>query len=136
MLPNTPNVDDLILDFEDEEQQKTKTFRLNMVDNIIGGTVDELAALKQHIYLLLNIEADQYIIYPYTFGIKTLDLIGKPSYYVMAVLPNRIKEALLSDSRITDVSNFEFKVENNKINTKFIIHSIYGEIEEETAVSY
>lgn len=136
MLPNTANIDDLISDFESEKQQKTKTFQLNMSDNTIGGKVDELAALQQHVYLLLSIEADQYIIYPYTFGIKTLDLIGKPSYYVMAVLPGRIKEALLRDSRITDVSDFEFEVKSSQINTKFIIHSIYGKIEEETVVSY
>ena len=136
MLPNTPNVDDLVLDFENEKQQNTKTFRLDMFNNTVGGKVDGLVALKQHIYLTLNIEADQYIIYPYTLGVKTLDLIGKPSYYVMAVLPGRIKEALLSDSRITDVSDFEFEVTANKINTKFVIHSIYGKIEEETAVIY
>jgi hypothetical protein len=136
MLPNTPNVDDLVLDFKDEKQQKTKTFRLDMTSNTVGGKVDGLTALKQHIYLTLSIEADQYIIYPYTLGIKTLDLIGKPSYYVMAVLPNRIKNALLSDSRITDVSNFEFEVTANRVNVKFIVYSIYGEIEEETAVIY
>ncbi len=136
MLPNTANVDDLISDFANEGQQKTKTFRLNMFDNTIGGTADGLAALQQHIYLTLSIEADQYIIYPYTLGVKTLDLIGKPSYYVMAVLPQRIKEALLRDDRITDVSDFEFEVSANKINTKFVVHSIYGQIEEETAVIY
>lgn len=136
MLPNTANVDDLISDFEHNGQQKTKTFRLNMSNNTIGGNVDGLAALRQHIYLTLSIEADQYIIYPYTLGIKTLDLIGKPSYYVMAVLPGRIKDSLLSDNRIIDVSDFEFEVTSNKINIKFVIHSIYGEIEEETAVIY
>lgn len=136
MLPNTANVNELLLNFEDKEQQKTKTFRLNMGDNTIGGKVDGLTALKQHIYLILSIEADQYIIYPYTFGVKTLDLIGKPNYYVMAVLPQRIKDALLGDNRITDVSDFEFEVTANEINVKFVVHSIYGEIEEETVVIY
>jgi len=102
----------------------------------IGGKVDRLAALQQSILLMLSVEADQYIIYPYTYGINTLDLIGKPSYYVMAVIPERIKETLLSDDRITDVTDFEFETNGNRLGVKFVVHTIYGDIEEETAVIY
>jgi hypothetical protein len=102
----------------------------------ISGKADGLVALQQSIFLMLSTEADQYIIYPYTYGINTLDLIGKPSYYVMAVIPERITEALLSDDRITDVSNFEFEVNGNKLTVKFVVHSIYGDVEEETVVVY
>lgn len=166
MLPNMENADDLILDFEENEKNKTQTYRINFVEQKSSGTnailgklilgkavlgnatsttdawynisgkVDGLVALQQNIFLMLNTEADQYIIYPYTYGISTLDLIGKPSYYVMAVIPQRITEALLSDDRITDVSDFEFEVNGNKLTVKFVVHSIYGEIEEETVVIY
>lgn len=102
----------------------------------IGGRIDDVTALKQSIYLMLSIEADQYIIYPHTYGVNTLDLIGKPSYYVMAVLPDRIKETLLSDDRITDVSDFEFEVDGNKITAKFVVATIYGEMKEEMVVIY
>lgn len=135
MLPNTENIDDLVLDFN-ENEPKTKTFGLNMAQNIFGGMVDGIIALRQSIYLMLNIEADQYIIYPYTYGFTTLDLIGKPSYYVAAVIPERIKETLLSDDRITGVSDFEFETNGNKLHVKFVVHTIYGDIEEETVVVY
>lgn len=176
MLPNTAlieDIDKLILEFEEAQQGKTKTFaidedlvesegsanddslsilgvgRLGVLKlntykiqtikeplNIISGEVDGLEALKQSIYLMLSVEADQYIIYPYTYGIQTLDLIGKPSYYVMAVIPDRITEALLRDDRITDVSDFEFDINGNKLTVKFVVHSIYGEVNEETVVVY
>lgn len=167
MLPDMGNTDDLILDFEENEQNKTQTYYINFVGQNQGGTsailgqlilgkavlgnatpnatdtryningkVDGLVALQQNIFLMLSTEADQYIIYPYTYGINTLDLIGKPSYYVMAVIPERITETLLSDDRITDVSDFEFEVNGNKLTVKFVVHSIYGEIEEETVVVY
>ena len=136
MLPYGENVDDLTLGFEEDVVENTQTFELNMKKGIVGGKIDELAALKQAIYLMLSIEADQYIIYPYTYGITTLDLIGKPYYYVMAVFPERVKEALLSDDRVTDVSDFEFTMDGNKLHVKFIVHSIYGELEEETVVNY
>lgn len=131
------NTDDLVLDFEEEQPAETKTFAINITNNTVGGNIDELDALKQAIYLMLSVEADQFIIYPYTYGLTTVDLIGKPYYYVMAILPERITETLLSDDRITDVSDFEFEVEGNKITVKFIVHTIYGEsIEEETVVNY
>lgn len=103
---------------------------------IFNGKTDGLDALKQNIRLMLSIEADQYIIYPYTYGVSTLDLIGKPYYYVMAVLPDRIKETLMSDDRVTGVSDFEFNVQKNKLGVKFVVHSIYGEVEGKTEVTY
>lgn len=171
MLPNTENIaniDNLVLAFEDTEQQKTKTFKISEVNvtdyakscgilgvgvlgrfklntvkgeiepyaNVIAGMVDGVRALKQSIYLMLNIEAEQYIIYPYTYGLKTIDLIGKPVRYVMAVIPKRITETLLRDDRITNVSDFEFDVAGNKLAVKFVVHSIYGDVEGETVVMY
>lgn len=128
-------MDDLILENE-YEQQNTQTFAINSVGNSVGGKVDDLEALRQSIYLMLSIEADQYIIYPYTYGLTTLDLIGKPNYYVAAVLPERIKETLLQDERINDVSDFEFEVSGNKMTVKFVVHTIYGDTNEETVVMY
>ena len=134
MLPNV-NFDSMVSSYE-EEQEKTKTFGLNITDRVLGGMVDGLSALRQSIYLMLSIEADQYIIYPYTYGVNTLDLIGKPSYYVVAILPDRIRETLLRDDRILDVSDFEFDVIGNKVHAKFTIHTIYGDVNEETVVIY
>lgn len=136
MLPNTENIDDLILDFVESENEHTQTFGLNKQMNAFGGMIDGLEALAQTIYLMLNTEADQYIIYPYTYGITLIDLIGKPSYYVAAVIPDRVKEALKRDSRITDVSDFEFEIDKNKLHVTFVVHTIYGEVEEEMVVSY
>lgn len=136
MLPEMENLDDLILDIEEDEQENTKTFGIDIHNNIVGGMIDGVDAIRQSIYLMLSIEADQYIIYPYTYGITTLDLIGKPIYYVIAVIPDRIKETLLSDDRITDVSDFEFTSEDSKLHVKFIAHTIYGDVDAETVVTY
>ena len=136
MLPNTENLDDLVLDFE-EVQEKTKTFGIHKTDaKRMAGMVDDLKALEQHIYLTLRVDADKFIIYPYTYGIRTLDLFGKPYHYVMAVIPERIKEALITDDRIIDVSNFEFEIDTNRLTVRFVVYSIYGELEEETVVNY
>lgn len=142
MLPSsTTTIDDLILE---NKQENTQTFRLDTVYNTIAGKIDDLDALLQSIYIMLNIEADQYIIYPYTYGVNTLDLIGKPRHYVMAVLPERLKKTLLSDDRITDVTDFEFftltnelgATIKNKLGVKFIVHTIYGNVNNEMEVTY
>ena len=136
MLPNIEIIGDLTVGLDNEVKENNETYALNFNDNFVTGNVDGLEALKQSIYLLLNVEADQYIIYSYKYGLKTVDLIGKPSYYVMAVIPNRIKEALLSDDRITDVTDFEFEVKKNTVTVKFVVHTIYGDVKEETAVKF
>lgn len=104
--------------------------------HVISGMIDGLAALRQSIYLMLGIESDQYIIYPYTYGLQTIDLYGKSSEYVMAIIPERITDTLLNDDRIESVSDFEFDINGNKLTVKFVVHSIYGDIDEETAVIY
>lgn len=140
MLPSgayVENTDDLILDFiSSNKKQNTQTFGINLTRNIIGGKVDGLAALQQRIYLRLNTEADQYIIYPWTYGITTIDLIGKPVHYVIGIIPNRIKEALLSDNEILDVSDFEFDVIGHKLIVSFVVKTIYGDLTQETVVTY
>lgn len=134
MLPSIAYTSDLVLDTE--ENNKTKTFALNLNTNTVGGIIDDLEALKQSIYLRLSTEADQHIIYPYTHGLKTVDLIGEPYYYIVAILPNRIKDALLDDDRITDVDDFTFTVENNSIGVSFTVTTIYGKTSGETVVRY
>jgi hypothetical protein len=135
-MNSTENYDDLVLDFEEEEQENTKTYRLDFDNNTIGGMTDELDALRQAVYLMLSTEADKHIIYSYTYGLSTLDLIGMPNYYVVAVLPDRITETLRQDDRVTDVSDFEFEVIKNKVRVQFVVHSIYGEVNAETEVIY
>jgi hypothetical protein len=95
-----------------------------------------LDAVRQSIYLILSVEADQHIIYPYYYGLSTLDLIGKPVQYVAAIISSRIKEALLMDDRITDVSDFEFEPSKNKLQVTFVAHTIYGNVNAETVVNY
>lgn len=136
MLPNIGMVDDLGITSEDSTSSNTQTFRINLSKNIIAGKISDLDALIQSVYLMLSIEADQYVIYPYTYGLKTLDLIGKPHYYVIAVLPKRVEELLLADERITGVSDFEFEKNRDRLGMKFTIHTIYGDAQVEKEVVY
>src|SRR5690606_34663156 len=100
----------------------------------ISGYTNEQEAMIQAIYLILNIERYDHLIYSWNYGIELKDLFGQPTFYVMAELERRITEALLADSRIMAVDNFEITREGKKVHAKFTVHTIFGDVEGEKVV--
>lgn len=132
-----PNVNDgLLLDFEELSKEPTKNYKLYTDKNRCVGFINEVEALKQAIFLMLNIERYDHIIYSWNFGVELKDLFGKPSAYVLPEIKRRITECLLQDDRISEVDNFTFDVKKQKVHVTFTVHSIYGEIDSEKEVSY
>ncbi len=132
MIPST--VGFLNRDFEIEEQPSL-TYKMDLEGDSVRGLVDQQEAMKQAIFRILNTERYQYIIYPWWYGIETIDLYGKPSVWVCAELERRIKEALLTDTRIRNVTDFEFVFKTKEINTAFIVETVYGKIRVEKGVN-
>lgn len=125
--------DDLTKDFEYEELP-TKTFKLDHISKTISGFVDGIEAMKQAIYLILNIQRYEYLIYSWNYGIELQDLFGQPASFVIPELKRRITEALLQDTRITDVSDFYFEVSKGKVRATFTVNTIFGDVQAEKAV--
>lgn len=119
------------------EEESSKNYKMFFTEKIINGKVDELEAMKQVIYKILNTERYQYIIYSWNYGIETSDLYGEPISYVCPEIERRITEALLQDDRIESIDSFEFDYSKKGILiVTFCVHTIYGDIEEERAVNY
>ena len=134
MIPS--NSDVLSVDLE-VENQPSKNYKMHIEQNIINDSCDELEAIKQVIYKILNTERYQYIIYSWNYGIELNDLYGEPVSYVCPELERRISEALLQDDRIEGVDDFEFDVSKKRtVNVSFTVHTIYGNVEIEKAVNY
>lgn len=108
-----------------EEPETTKTYKLSDTD--IQGNADELEALKQAIYKVLNTEKYEYPIYSFNYGIELESLIGKDPLYVKVELKRRIQDCLLEDERIKNVDNFSFVVTGDEMLCTFNVTSIYGE---------
>lgn len=106
--------------------ETNRTYKMS--NDKIQGFADEIIALKQAIYKVLSTEKYEYPIYGFSYGIELENLIGKDAAYVKIELKRRIKECLLSDSRITNVDNFEFSVNGDELICNFYVYSIYGEI--------
>lgn len=134
MIPSTNNI--LSYDLE-METEPSVNYKMNIKQDIINGTVDELEAIKQVIYKILNTERYQYIIYSWNYGIELMDLFGMPVIYVIPELERRITEALIQDERIESVDDFEFdSSEKRTVKASFTVHTIFGDVQTEKVVNY
>ena len=134
MIPSTNNI--LSYDLE-METEPSVNYKMNIKQDIINGTVDELEAMKQVIYKILNTERYQYIIYSWNYGIELMDLFGMPVIYVIPELERRITEALIQDERIESVDDFEFDSSEKRIvKASFTVHTIFGDVQTEKVVNY
>lgn len=132
MIPST--VGFLAQDFVIEEQPSL-TYKMDLNGDSVRGIVDTQEAMKQTIFRILSTERYQFIIYPWYYGIETLDLYGEPVTYVCTELERRITEALLVDSRINSVADFEHDLSvKGVIHTTFTVNTIYGAIKADKGV--
>lgn len=115
-----------------KQTYESKTYRMS--NDKIEGFVDDLEALKQTIYKMLGTEQYEYPIYSFDYGIAWKELIGQERAYVRAEMKRMIQEALLLDSRISDVDGFEFSFTGDECKCSFNVTSIYGNLEIETEV--
>lgn len=134
MIPSTNTILSTNLEVE---TQPSKNYKMHLEQNIINGFCDELEAMKQVIYKILNTERYQYIIYSWNYGIELIDLYGEPLTYVCPELQRRITEALVQDDRIESVDNFIFDTSEKKIvKVTFTVHTIFGSVESEKVVNF
>lgn len=112
-----------------------KSYRMKIADEKILGNIDELDAIAQACYKILNTERYQYVIYSWNYGIELQDLFGKPIPYVYSELPRRIKEALTQDNRINSVEDFELSYDKGNVLAKFTVKTNLGNIEMEKGVN-
>ncbi len=118
MLPtNNINTDDIEI-----IKDPSLSYKLDLDKERVRKYVDDIESIKQAIYKILNTERYTYTAYNWQYGIELNDLIGKPKSLVKAILPDRIKEALMVDDRIQDVVDFKFEdISKTEIDITFIV---------------
>ena len=114
----------------------SKTYRMNIEEETVSGIITEdLEAVRQAVYKILNTERYKHVIYSSDYGVELADLFGKPMPYVIPEILRRIEEALLVDDRITKVDSFDLQYDKKgNVNCYFVVHSIFGNIEMERSV--
>lgn len=125
-LPTTGDQIDLIR-FTMQEQPGY-THKLDIAHNRVSGMTDNIDALLQAIYLILNVERYAYAIYSWDYGVELADLIGRPKDYAMSELKRRITEALMQDDRIHAVDDWSFETGRKSVLAHFNVYTIYGAV--------
>lgn len=129
------DIDDNIPNAFEVVEQPSYTYRMILPTREDDGTkfngkTDEIEAVKQAVYKILNTERYTYPIYSWNYGIELVDLFGQPIPWVYPELERRITEALVWDDRINSVTEFEFENVKNEVHASFTVNTIFGSYEQ------
>ena len=117
------------------EQQTSRTYRIDWEKGRIVGFVDGLEAVKQAVYLILHTERYEHLIYSTDYGSELKGLIGKDQLFVQSEIKRRVREALMQDDRIEDVTNFNIQFDGDSALVRFTVVSVFGDFEAEQEVT-
>ena len=122
MLPETNLINQL------DEQMPSYTYNINRNTNRISGYIDNKDAIIQAIYLILQTERYESMIYNWYYGVELDGLIGKSKDYVTSEIKRVIREALIEDDRIDEVSNFQLTFTEDSVLVVFLVQTNIGDI--------
>lgn len=105
--------------------ESSKTYRV--LNGRVVGWIDNKQALRQAVEKLLHTERYMYEIYTDEYGIELQSLIGASFELVEAEISRIIKEALLVDERIVEVTDITVqKLDSTSLLVSFNVQSIFG----------
>lgn len=118
-----------------DEQMTSYTYNINRNTNRISGYIDDKDAIIQAIYLILQTERYESMIYNWYYGVEFDGLIGKQRDYVTSELQRVIREALTEDDRIIEVSDFDITYTEDSALIVFLVETNIGDITVEWEVN-
>lgn len=124
MIPSSTNVE-----LTNYEIQPSLTYKLDLENKRIMGTVDNSDSVFQAIQKILSTDKYAYDIYDWNYGHELLKLVGKEFSYIEVKLPQIIEEALLQDDRIKEITDFEItQLSIDTLSVSFRVITIFSTI--------
>lgn len=68
----------------------SRTFKMRHDTKTITGTIDEVRAVEQAVFLILNVERYEWLIYSWNYGFEKKSLIGKPVDFCIPEIERRV----------------------------------------------
>ena len=118
------------------QSQPSLSWYIDKETNRITGTVDGLAAVRQAVEIILNVERYRWQIYQPYSGMEWNGLLGQDPGYVGSELQRRLIDALTVDDRVTGISNYDYTISGNTLSASFTVNTVYGSIPETQEVSF
>ena len=84
----------------------SRTFKMRHDTKTITGTIDEVRAVEQAVFLILNTERYEWLIHSWDYGVELHNLIGKDEEYSIPENERTERESLLQDHSNTPVQKF------------------------------
>ncbi|WDV47459.1 DUF2634 domain-containing protein [Clostridiaceae bacterium M8S5] len=107
-------------------RKPSKTYKLDLEGKRIVGFIDKLDAIEQSVRKILSTDRYKYLIYSWNYGFEGNSLLGQDTDLVKIAIKRKIKEALLVDDRIIDVSDFDVKGVGDSVTCSFTVNSVEG----------
>lgn len=114
-----------------ETQQTSRTYGIDFTKGKAVGVTDGLEAVRQAVYKILRTDRFAHLIYDANYGSEISSLQGRSQGYVRSEIERRIREALLQDDRIAEITDMQITVTGDEALATFTVVSIYGDFREE-----
>ena len=112
------------------QSQPSLSWYIDKETNRITGTVDGLAAVRQAVEIILNVERYRWQIYQPYSGMEWNGLLGQDPGYVGSELQRRLIDALTVDDRVTGISDYDYTISGSTLTATFTVNTVYGSIQE------
>ncbi len=108
----------------------TRTYNLRFDGQPSFGKLNGLEAMKQAIFLILSIPRFRHEIFSWNYGSELEPLFGQVNSVLLQVrVQEAIRDALMQDDRITDVTGFSFARRGTEMAVSFVAETTEGNVE-------
>lgn len=123
-------------EIEEELDDPSLTWRLDLEKGRIHGMLNEEDAVIQFAQKALSTARNRYLIYTDDYGSELDELIGEDvtDAYLDAEIPRMIRDALIYDDRVDEVSEIRYERKDSDLYITMVLETIYGDIETEVIV--
>lgn len=115
----------------------TYTYYVDPISKQIRGMADGHTAMVQAVQVKLAIERYYFQIYTPNIGFESTGLIGQDFGYVISEIPRRINDAFVPDNRMLSTESYTFEEDktNGNLTVRFIVRTVYGDINAQMEVA-
>lgn len=117
------------------KDQPTRTYKIDWDRKRVQGYTDGQEAMMQAVRKILQTDRFAYLIYSWSYGMEWNKIIGQDLPVVRARMLPLLKEALLADSRIKELTNFKLTAGSKRtVIVSVTVNTIFGPASQEVNV--
>jgi hypothetical protein len=107
-------------------QQPSRTWKLDFEAGRITGMIDNLEAVRQAVFKIMQTQRFAQLIYSFRYGNELDRLIGMSPLYVQSEATRFVQEALSTDDRVRGVENVSISLDGDAMTISFTVVTQYG----------